>query len=483
MLPSHTTTCRHCGRELSRVSADGLCTDCGPPAEIAAGTAHPVPQESLPASTRFPAPATAALVVLNVLVFAVMALRGVSILHPTPDQLLRWGANFGPLALDGQWWRLFTCMFVHIGLIHLLLNMWALWDVGFLAEQLYGPRTFLAVYLMSGVAGSLASLARNATIVSAGASGAIFGLAGALIATLYLGKLPVERKALRASLVSLLVFAGYNLVYGFLKAHIDNGAHVGGLVAGLLLGFVLSRDFHIGRADSHLRRFLFPIFGVILIAATFSVRYMQMPVVRIHNAETALAKGDVNGGVRMLNEVIRERPQFAPAWLLLGVTQARMGQFTAAEPTLIKASQLAPKDTAALAQLSVLYLRTGQYERARAALQRMAEVNPKDADTFVNLGVTLNQLGRAEEAAAALHKAVALNPTLPLAQFNLGLTEMNLKRYDEAIAAFSRTTKLAPNDAEAWIWLANAYQSKGMSQEADAAYAKAYQLRARGRRR
>jgi Flp pilus assembly protein TadD len=125
----------------------------------------------------------------------------------------------------------------------------------------------------------------------------------------------------------------------------------------------------------------------------------------------------------------------------------------------------------------MVYIRTGQYEKARAVLQQMTEIDPRDPDAYINLGVALNELGRGEEAVTALRRAVSLNPKQPLAYYNLGLTSMKLKRYDDAVAAFTQMTRLAPRDADSWIWLANAYEAKGLSREADAAYAKAYQLR------
>ena len=112
--------------------------------------------------------------------------------RPT-QQLMHWGANRGLLTLGGEWWRLFTCMFLHIGVIHLAFNMWCLWDLGALAESLYGHWTFASVYLISGVAGSVASVAWHPGTVSAGASGAIFGIAGALIASFYLGEFSLPR--------------------------------------------------------------------------------------------------------------------------------------------------------------------------------------------------------------------------------------------------------------------------------------------------
>ncbi len=424
-------------------------------------------------------PLTYVLVGINVLVFLAMVVKGASVMQPTSDQILRWGANFGPLTLTGQWWRLLTAMFVHIGLVHLALNMWCLWQLGLLAEYLYGPKTFLALYMMSGLAASIVSLARNPLVVSAGASGAIFGIAGALIATLYLGKLAAPRGAWRTSLISLVAFAGYNLAFGFLARGIDIGAHIGGLLSGLLLGSVLSVDFRRQAPRlSRIRPMVFPAFAIVLLAGAVAVRFAHMPVVRLEHAEQQLRKGDNAGALRELTEVVKDRPNYVPAWMLLGNAYLRTQQDSQAEAAFQRAAQLNPKNPAVLAQLGVLYLRDKRYEPARQAFQQLTELNPNDAEAQVNLGVALNQLGHSDQALARFRKATELNPNLPLAWYNLGLGSMNVQRYDDAVNAFSRTTKLAPKDAEAWIWLANAYQAKGMTEQADAAYLTGYKLRA-----
>ena len=321
--------CSHCGRELSpsRAAEATTCPECEPASSGACTTAlegerapSAEPHTASPLqTTHTPVPLTAVLVVINVLIFLAMVVKGASVTQPTADQLLRWGANFGPLTLVGQWWRLLTAMFVHIGLVHLALNMWCLWQLGLLAEYLYGPKTFLALYVMSGLAASIVSLARNPLVVTAGASGAIFGLAGALIATLYLGKLAAPPGAWRTSLISLVAFAGYNLAYGFLKGGIDNGAHVGGLLSGLVLGAVLSVDFRQqAPRQSRMRPIVFPAFAIVLLAGAAAVRFAHMPVVRLEHAEQQLRKGDTAGALRELTEVVKLRPNYVPAWMLLG---------------------------------------------------------------------------------------------------------------------------------------------------------------------
>ena len=122
--------------------------------------------------------------------------------------------------------------YVHIGIIHIFFNMWCLWNLGLLAERIFDRWSYLLVYTASGIAGSMASLWWHPGGIGAGASGAIFGLAGGLIAVLYLGKLPIAKDALKPTLKSLIMFAAYNLFFG-LAPGIDNSAHLGGLAAGL----------------------------------------------------------------------------------------------------------------------------------------------------------------------------------------------------------------------------------------------------------
>jgi rhomboid protease GluP len=198
------------------------------------------------------APATYVLVAINCLVFAAMVLNHVSPWAPTVDQLLVWGANNGSLVmLHGEWWRLLTAAFVHVGIIHLATNMWCLWNLGLLGEPLLGPLGLVAVYVLSGISGNLLSnalhpgITGHPGIVGAGASGAVFGLCGVLIMLLkspLLPVSPVEVKRLRQSVIN---FAILNFVIGgstwFFHAglQIDNMAHLGGFLCGLALGVPL----------------------------------------------------------------------------------------------------------------------------------------------------------------------------------------------------------------------------------------------------
>ena len=127
-------------------------------------------------------PVTMVLLASNILIFVAMLYYGASLWHTSTTVPLAWGANFGPATQDGQWWRLGTAMFLHFGVVHLALNMWALWDIGRLLEQVYGRWRYALLYLGAGVFGNLLSLViQGNQAVSGGASGAIFGLYGALV--------------------------------------------------------------------------------------------------------------------------------------------------------------------------------------------------------------------------------------------------------------------------------------------------------------
>lgn len=178
---------------------------------------------------------TPILINLNVAVFIIMAISGVDVFEPTGESLLKWGANLRTATLDGGWWRLLTCCFLHIGLVHLLLNMYALVYIGVLLEPRIGAQRFLAAYMLTGIAASVTSLYWHSFTISAGASGAIFGMYGFFLALLTTNL--VEKTARRPLLASMAIFVGYNLVYG-MQGGIDNAAHIGGLLCGLIAGYL-----------------------------------------------------------------------------------------------------------------------------------------------------------------------------------------------------------------------------------------------------
>lgn len=180
------------------------------------------------------------LVALNIIVFLLMVVSGVSPMDPTADALIRWGANYGPVVTHGQWWRLGTAMFLHIGVLHLLMNMYVLFASGGISERLFGRAGFAVLYLLCGLAASLTSLLWHPGSVGAGASGAIFGLYGGLFGFLIARRVDVSADARRALGKSGLTFVIGNLIIGAANPSIDLAAHLGGLLAGIPLGLGLA---------------------------------------------------------------------------------------------------------------------------------------------------------------------------------------------------------------------------------------------------
>ena len=191
---------------------------------------------------------TYGLVAVNVAIFAAMAAGGVNMILPDAIQLLPWGADFGPRTLGGQPWRLLTSAFVHFGVIHVGLNMLVLARAGQLVERLYGSVRFAALYLVAALTGGMASLAVHPYLVSAGASGAVFGVYGALAAFLWRRRGAVPAAVVKKMGNMALGFLGANLALGFQSSLVDNAAHIGGLLGGALSGALLAPAFVAGVA-------------------------------------------------------------------------------------------------------------------------------------------------------------------------------------------------------------------------------------------
>ena len=184
---------------------------------------------------------TIALIAINAAVFLAMVAKGVPFVTPTTDQLLRWGADYGPRTLNGQWWRILTSMFLHYGIIHVAMNMYILYQIGLFTEMLYGRGRILFLYLAAGLGGNIVSLYVHPLGVGAGASGAIFGLFGALLAFLMIERGFIQRGPAIQIAKSAGIFLGYNLIFGLANGHTDLSAHMGGLVTGFLVGCVMVR--------------------------------------------------------------------------------------------------------------------------------------------------------------------------------------------------------------------------------------------------
>lgn len=186
------------------------------------------------------APCVYLLFIVNVLLFLVELSRGVSPLKPSAGDMIAWGANVAALTLTGDAWRLLSSMFLHIGLLHITLNMYMLLALGPLAEHRFGSARYALVYLLSGLCGSLLSATYHGgpgkIMVAAGASGALMGIAGAFVGHWIVSgarDAGQEREIMRGPLILTI---GINLALGLIIPGVDNACHLGGLISGAILG-------------------------------------------------------------------------------------------------------------------------------------------------------------------------------------------------------------------------------------------------------
>lgn len=180
--------------------------------------------------------ATSIILDLNIIVFLLMIFSGIHFISPNGMELLQWGANRRLETTNGEWWRLFTSMFLHGGIMHLFLNIYGLVIAAIFVEPLLGRQKYFILYILSGLCGSLASIWWYPNTISVGASGAIFGLYGAILGLLLTNAFPKEGK--KGIFMMIGIYVGINLLWG-LTGGIDNAAHIGGLLSGALIGIIL----------------------------------------------------------------------------------------------------------------------------------------------------------------------------------------------------------------------------------------------------
>jgi rhomboid protease GluP len=399
--------CPQCGKKFSGFSFGSSpateCSDCRKAKARAAELAESktiAPAVGTSSRDKFKPIVTLTLVFLNVLIYAAMGLSGVSWTAPSIEHSIRWGADFGPLTLSGDWWRLFTSTFVHFGIIHIAFNMWCLWDLGRALELYMGRRAFAVTYLLSGLMASLVSVAWNPWRVSAGASGAIFGVAGAFVSYLYLKKTPIDRSVARQKMKSLALFIGYNLLRGA-GGGIDNSAHVGGVVAGLILGAVVPPLLRAGDAanptaesavanpieatstrESHANRIAWqiPLGGtVMLLIGAVWIHARNLPAAHYGRAVQSVKAGRLNQGIAEMQQVVELDPNLLLANMQLGEWRLEQGDPAAAVPVFERALKLVPNAYDVEHNLALAYLGSGRPSDAMTMIHDALKYEKTDA--------------------------------------------------------------------------------------------------------
>jgi len=412
----------------------------------------------------------------NVAVFLGMALSigGAMLTNPPGQALVAWGANFGPLTVSGQWWRLLTCVFLHGGLLHIAFNMWCLWDLGRLAESVYGHWTFAVVYLICGLSASITSVWWNPVVLSVGASGAIFGIAGALIASFYLGEFSLPRAAISGMMRSVIAFVGYNLFFGAVIARTDNAAHIGGLVMGLILGAMIAKLAP--QHDDIFRRVGVLLVGAALVAGgALWLGHSRSYLAHAQSGVTRLNLSDPDSAIRELQKAAKERPNFIPVHEALARAYVVKRDYDNAAAELKRVIALDPKSEDAYYRLGLIYLQQKQPAQAEDTFAQLLKINPNSADSHAGMAAALADQRRDREALEEYKRVADIDSTYRSVYYNIGVLSARLRQYDDAIAALLKQRDTW-DDATNENLLAAVYETTGMKKEAAAARRKAEEL-------
>ncbi len=378
-----------------------------------------------------------------------MVLRGVSAFAPTPQQAIAFGADYGPLTLGGQWWRLFTSMFVHFGIVHLGLNMWCLWNLGRAAERLLGRFSYLLAYLASGIFGSIASVYWHPQAAGAGASGAIFGLAGVLVSFVYLKKTPAHLQVNSKMLGSLGTFIAYNLIFGAAIPGISNAAHIGGVVMGLAVGALLPS----ASADESSRRtrlsIVVTLTAIALIASAVATKRITARASEFASIQQLLAKGNSEEALAQLQQLTTREPNFAPAQSMLGSLYFQRSRYPEAISAFQKAYAAEPGNTSYQQKLGGAYLSLGEFDQAITFYQKLTSQHPADSRAHVGLGYAYMGKKQYDSAVSEFRLAVSLDPKNAGPQHALGEAQLRAGRYADAQQTYLQLLALFPNDTRA----------------------------------
>jgi rhomboid protease GluP len=410
----------------------------------------------------------------NVAVFIAMLLASGSLGDFTGQLEANFGANFGPYTLSGQWWRLLTYMFLHGGFMHIAFNMWCLWDLGALCESLYGRWTYAAVYITTGVAGGIASVGWNPSVLSVGASGAIFGLAGALAASFYLGGFSLPKAAIQGTLRSLVFFIGFNVLFGSMFSGIDNACHAGGLVSGLILGALIAR---FAPDQDNLPRRAGILLSVVLVVAGSALGIQRWRGSQMGFRQSAEAQRNIERTIAGLKEKIRQNPQDAASHYTLARAYFAEGQISDGISELKRVLDLQPQNTKARMDLGAVYLHQQQSKEAQEEFGKLLAQDPNNVGGHVGLGAALADQQNHSAAIDEFKTALRLDPRADGVYYRLGASQAQLKQYDDAIASYLKELESSGDDPDLENALADSYQAKGMMQQAQEARNKAAQLK------
>lgn len=317
---------------------------------------------------------TLVLLIINLIVFMIVEKAGGS---TSPSILIEYGAKYNPAIIEGEWWRIITSMFLHIGMLHLIMNMFALYYVGSVVERIFGSIRFIVIYFLSGIIGGLTSFALNPQI-AAGASGAIFGLFGAL---LFFGVnyRKVFFKTMGWNVIFVICF---NILFGFTISQIDNGAHIGGLLGGFMAASIVQFP---NKKRFSIQILSFILYTTILGSLVYYGTINTNPMVQLQDLEKLIAEKKFEEAIELTDEALESTNHFEAELLFYrSFAFIRLNKVDNARHDLERVIRINPEFAEAHYNLSLLYLEIGERVEALQRAKQATELKPEN-DQFASL--------------------------------------------------------------------------------------------------
>ncbi|MBS1956712.1 MAG: rhomboid family intramembrane serine protease [Cyanobacteria bacterium SZAS-4] len=372
------------------------------------------------------------LIALNVAWFFAMVCGSSlkSILIPSSQTLLNWGASSASetLAAD-QFWRLLTCSFVHVGIFHLGINMYVLRDIGREVEAAFGRLNFCIVYLYAAIGGALTSILVNPLLVSAGASGAIFGVFGAMLAIVWRrpSMFPKGYLILHGKIVLCLIL--YSIIFSFIDKNADNAAHFGGFIMGFIAGLCA-----LPSADKTRKRHLKQVAATVLLAVPMiGATYLEHASLA-HKPEI-LAETHYRKAVELLQEE----------------------KYEDALPLLDRALALNPNNSSAFCDRARAYIELKDYDKAMADADSAIKSSESNKIAHTVRANVLQKLGDYNQAIVELTKVIDLDPKDAMAYNNRAWSEASAGLLDQSVRDCDRSIGIKNDLATTYDTRAVAY--------------------------
>jgi rhomboid protease GluP len=335
--------------------------------------------------------------------------------------------------------------------------MWCLYNLGWLAELLFGRSRFTLLYLLCGIGGSLGSICWRGNGLSVGASGAIFGIAGALIPAMMLHSNQRLRAALKGQLTSIAMFVFYNLVFGAAIRGTDNAAHVGGLVTGLALGAIFPTGSDRNMLRGRMRVAIGTVFMLLIfVGAALFAQHRNEAYIEIENAADAHQNGNETAAITHAQHAVTLKPDDAHAQFMLGAMLLNSHRYAEAVAPFTSTIQLRPSFGAAYVNLCLAQRELNQLTEALSNCERGAQLAPNDPESWFDLGRVRYAMNNLTGARDALAKAVSLNSGGFDENLQYGLILISTGDTAKAIPYLQKAHNLRPQDENVEKLLAQA---------------------------